>query len=117
MTLIKSDAADYDGRPYRSVGKDLTLPTAFELNQNYPNPFNPATVISFALPHQSEWSLRIFNITGALVREYGGANEAGSVAVEWDGRTELGQETASGVYFYRLDAGEFNATRKMILLK
>ena len=89
-----------------------TLPDRFGLSQNYPNPFNPTTTIEFSLPVAAEWKLTIFNILGQQVERFGNKSEAGYHKIEWDaGRY------ASGVYFYRLSAGEYSATKKMILLK
>jgi flagellar hook assembly protein FlgD len=94
-----------------------TLPTEYSLSQNFPNPFNPSTTISFRLPQAADWNLTVYNITGGLVRSYSGSSAAGNVDVIWDGRTDDGSETASGIYLYRLDAGSFSQVRKMVLLK
>jgi len=88
------------------------LPTEFALHQNYPNPFNPSTTISFSLPTATEYTLTIVNINGQVVQTFEGFGEAGTVDLEW----EAGN-LASGVYLYRLSAGEFSATNKMVLLK
>ncbi len=117
LNLAHAEIVDYQGRPYTIAGKQTQLPTGFTLNQNYPNPFNPITTISFSLPYPVDWSLRIYNITGGLVREYFGLGEAGTITVEWDGKTVDVMPVASGVYFYRLDAADFTDTKKMILLK
>ena len=117
IRLVEAQFVDYQGRPYRSVEKRSQLPGDYALNQNYPNPFNPETNISFILPVQTRWNLSIFNITGALVREFNGTDEAGTVTVTWDGRNSDGAQAASGVYLYRLKAEDFSATKKMILLK
>ena len=89
------------------------VPTEFTLHQNYPNPFNPTTEIKFNLPSATDVNLEIYNIIGGkvatLVDSY---LEAGEHTVTWDGR-----DAASGVYLYRLEAGEFVATKKMVLLK
>jgi hypothetical protein len=89
------------------------LPAEYELTQNYPNPFNPTTEISFVLPVTSPVSLKVYNALGqqvdVLVEETLGA---GQHIVTWDAL-----DYASGVYFYRLEAGDFVQTRKMILLK
>ncbi len=86
--------------------------------QNAPNPFNPVTMIRFDLPQEAEVRLAIYDVTGrlvaALVDEY---LEAGELAHLWDGKDESGQAVKSGIYFARLDAGEFTATRKMVLLR
>lgn len=88
------------------------IPANFALNQNYPNPFNPATVISFALPKASDYTLTIYNVTGQKVAEFSGAAEAGIAEIEWNATSN-----ASGIYFYKLNAGAFSATKKMVLIK
>ncbi|MCK4573680.1 MAG: T9SS type A sorting domain-containing protein, partial [candidate division Zixibacteria bacterium] len=85
--------------------------------QNYPNPFNPETSIELALPVASDYRLAIYNVNGHLVRAFDGFEEAGIVSVVWDGTNSTGQQVASGVYLYRLEAGTFSATKKMVLLK
>ncbi len=94
---------------------DGTLPTTFALEQNYPNPFNPSTVIRYALPVDARVSLTVYDITGreiaTLVNEH---KQAGSYEVSFDSRSG---SMASGVYFYRVQAGTFSETKKMILLK
>ncbi len=89
-----------------------SLPEHFELFQNYPNPFNPTTTIKFALPVATEWELVIFNVLGQQVDNFSGKDDAGYLELEWDAR-----KYASGVYFYRLRAGDYSASRKMVLLK
>ncbi len=93
-------------------------PRQFELMQNYPNPFNARTVITFILPAPAEVELVIFNTRGEKVAtpvaEY---RTAGRHVIVWDGLTADGRTVASGMYFYRLRAGENLQTRKMILLK
>lgn len=94
------------------------LPTTYELSQNIPNPFNPTTQIMFALPQAGKVNLSIYNVLGQhvknLVDDYMGA---GFQTVTWDGTDYAGHQVASGVYFYRLTAGQFSDTRKMMLLK
>jgi hypothetical protein len=94
------------------------LPTTFELGQNYPNPFNPSTRITISVPEASSWSLGVFNVRGQLVRRFDGAtNGAAFVNVAWDGRDAHGNPVATGVYLYRVRAGKFTDTKKMIFLK
>jgi hypothetical protein len=94
------------------------MPTSFALKQNYPNPFNPQTSIAFDLPAASHVTLDILNVLGqkvkTLVSEY---QEAGSHSVIWDGTSDNGSPTASGVYFYRLTADGNQAVKKMMMLK
>ncbi|MCH9031002.1 MAG: T9SS type A sorting domain-containing protein [candidate division Zixibacteria bacterium] len=88
------------------------LPSAFALHANYPNPFNPITKIKLDLAKSSDWEISIFNLLGQQVDYYSGRSSAGTVTLEWDGAN-----FASGVYFYKAVAGNFVATRKMIMLK
>jgi len=89
------------------------LPEDFALNQNYPNPFNPVTEISFSLPEASKVKLDVFNMLGQKVTTiYEGKLEAGTHSFSWDGSS-----VSSGVYLYRLTAGDFVETKKMVLLK
>ena len=102
------------GNPTAETG----LPTGFELEQNYPNPFNPNTQISFTLSSPSTVRLDIFNITGQRVRTLVDDRlEAGRHVVEWDGRSSDGRQVASGIYLYRMKAGDFVDAKKMTLLK
>ena len=93
-------------------------PNTFELTQNYPNPFNPSTQIGFALPKASNVRVNIYDITGKLVSSL--VNEsiaAGKYSVTWNGLNLNGQQVTSGVYIYRIEAGSFTATKKMLMLK
>ena len=89
------------------------VPSQFELGQNYPNPFNPATVISYALPAALNVNLSVFNVLGEVV------------AVLVDGRQSAGYHQAafegaglaSGVYFYRLKAGDYVSTKRLLLVR
>lgn len=93
-------------------GDDPTLPRNFALMQNYPNPFNPNTTIAFELPRASEYQLTVYDVTGRKVFQKNGSARAGRTEIRWDGRGE-----SSGVYLYRLTAGKFSESRKMLLLK
>ena len=97
---------------------ESALPTGFNLGQNYPNPFNPSTTISYALPCSAEVTLDIINIAGQKVKSFDfGHQDAGSYSVEIDLVGDLSTQLSSGVYFYKLSAGDFTQTRKMMLLK
>ena len=94
------------------------VPKSYQLEQNYPNPFNPITTISYTLPGKSDVELAVFGVDGKLVRVLeSGTKPAGTFEAHWDGRDVSGHSVASGVYVYRLKAGSFNETRKMVLLK
>jgi hypothetical protein len=93
-------------------------PATFELTQNYPNPFNPSTMIGFALPKESNVIVKVYDLTGKLVRSLVNENmAAGKYNVTWDGHNQAGQQVTTGVYIYRIEAGSFSATKKMLMLK
>ena len=94
------------------------IPSSLQLFQNYPNPFNPVTVIQYALPHDCEVHISIYNILGQKVRTLLNEHQKpGYKRVEWDGKSDRGEELASGVYFYEIKAGEFTQTKKMVILR
>ncbi|MFA3784086.1 FlgD immunoglobulin-like domain containing protein, partial [Melioribacteraceae bacterium 4301-Me] len=94
------------------------IPVQYTLFQNYPNPFNPTTIISYTLPKQSIVSLKIYDILGREVRTLVNTEQtAGTHKIEWDGKNNYGSRVASGTYIYRIEAGDFIQSKKMILLK
>jgi hypothetical protein len=95
-----------------------SVPTAYGAYQSYPNPFNPACTIPYDLPVAGRVRLQIYDVDGSPVRTLVDSwREAGLYSEVWDGRNDAGRVLPSGVYFYRFEAGEFVATRKVILLK
>jgi len=125
MYYYKVSAVDFSGNesepaaPATATGAETPeIPETTFLAQNYPNPFNPSTLIRFGLKEAGHVSLRIYDAAGRLVAVL--VNEsrpAGAYEALWNGMEKSGSEAASGVYFYRLEAGDFLETRKMILLK
>ncbi|MGH1365623.1 MAG: SBBP repeat-containing protein [Calditrichia bacterium] len=110
--------AKYQNNSPSSVGETLTQIDNFNLAQNYPNPFNPVTVITFEVPKAVQSTLAIYNLRGQLIRILtSGKILQGQHQAIWNGTDDTGREMASGIYFYRLNAGEFSATKKMILLQ
>jgi hypothetical protein len=105
-SLIKVEASDYFGSSYK-VG---LLPTSFTVS-NYPNPFNAQTVIKLELPKASDYSVTIYNVAGQKVHGWNGHSEAGVVELNWTANV------ASGIYFYKAEAGANSVTKKMVLLK
>jgi len=99
------------------------IPSQSQLFQNYPNPFNPETWIPFQLAESAEVTIRIYNVAGQLVRMLNlGQKTAGRYldktrAVYWDGRNELREKVSSGVYVYSIEAGNFRATKKLVVAK
>jgi len=86
----------------------------FQLDQNYPNPFNPTTTISFSLPNASIVTLQVFDPTGREITTIldNAKREAGNHAVAFDA-----SDLPSGVYFFRIQTGQYAATKKMMLIK
>ena len=99
------------------------IPAETELLTNYPNPFNPETWIPYRLAEDAFVTLTIYDRSGQIVRtldvghQIAAVYESRSKAVYWDGRNGLGEQVASGVYFYHLSAGDYAATRKMLIIK
>ncbi len=94
------------------------IPREFALQQNYPNPFNPDTRIKFQLPSAQAVTLTIYNVLGQKVRTLINERlEAGYYEAVWNGLNEQGQALASGVYLYRMEAGDYRTVRRMVLLK
>jgi VCBS repeat-containing protein len=94
------------------------LPKTFALHQNYPNPFNPITTLRYDLPENSIVRITIYNVQGreikVLVNQY---QEAGYKSVRWNATNNYGKPISAGMYFYKIRAGEFTQTKKMVLLK
>ena len=103
--------------------KTLETPQRTVLLANYPNPFNPETWIPYQLAVPADVNISIYSADGQLIRTLSlghqpvGIYESRSRAAYWDGRNTVGESVASGVYFYTLTAGDFTATRKMLILK
>ena len=131
LTRISSEPLAVHYKVWNSQAKPLVIghsllklnfadffPQGLELFQNYPNPFNPQTTIRYNLPQGSQVRLTIYNIAGqkvkTLVEEH---QTAGHNAVRWNGTDDNGSEVTSGIYFYRIQAGEFTQTKKMVILK
>ena len=110
--LVKDDAENVELSP------EVELPKTFALDQNYPNPFNPTTTISYQLPEPRDVTLVVYNILGQTVKSLVNDMQAsGRYSIQWDGRNDLGNTVATGVYFFRLQAGDFVDVKKMMFLK
>jgi hypothetical protein len=95
-----------------------SLPAAYTLSQNIPNPFNPETEIRYGLLEDGQVTVVVYDITGRMVStRVDDWQPAGWYTVTWDGRDEEGEAIASGVYIYRLTAGRFTATKRMVLIR
>ena len=115
--LVSVSAVDRDSRELETTITAKVAPTAFALHAAYPNPFNPFTNLSFNLPEAMNYSLKIYNVAGQLVRSYDGVGSQNLNVVTWDGKDNAGSEVSSGVYFYKLTAAGFSATEKMVMMK
>ncbi len=112
-TTYSPDSSRFIYTPLTDVQEPASVPYTYRVNQNYPNPFNPSTRISYELAAKSHVILRVFNILGEQVAELvNNTLPAGRYDVVFDAKG-----LSSGIYFYRLDAGEFMSTKKMILLR
>jgi hypothetical protein len=95
-----------------------TLSSKTELLDNYPNPFNPATTFRYALSEDTHVTLKVYNTLGQLVATVvDGVQLAGNHSAAWDGSNEFGKRVASGIYIYRMTAGAFTETKRMLLIK
>jgi predicted CXXCH cytochrome family protein len=94
------------------------VPVNFKLSQNYPNPFNPSTKIGFTVPNSEFVSIKIFDITGREIFTLVGQNMTpGNYVVNWEGVDNRGESVTSGVYFYRMNSGNYVETKKMMLVR
>lgn len=101
-----------------SSAQDGTVPTIFDLGQNYPNPFNPSTLIRFSVPTENFVEISVFNIMGEKVKTLIQSSlQAGSYSVNWDGTNDAHQSVTTGLYIYRMQAGDFVATKKAVFIK
>ena len=128
VTATATDAAgntsEFSSAFITAVGDELQpqVPEAFSLSQNYPNPFNPQTTIHFEIPSTGKQmvkvGLHIYNLQGQLICTLINEERSpGAYQVRWDGLDEGGNNVVTGIYLYRIRAGEFTATKKMILTK
>ena len=101
-----------------NVETSIDMPTDFDLAQNYPNPFNPVTTIGYSLPKASDMLLNIYDMQGKLVKTLvSGVQPAGFHSVAWDGTNNASELSPSGIFIYRMTAGDFQKTGRMTLLK
>jgi hypothetical protein len=122
---VEIESADLRGSGNLPLDADLEgfesspeLPMAFRFVQNVPNPFNPVTQIAYHVPYESAVSIRIYDVSGRLVRTLvDRVSEPGRHVAVWDGSTDSGASVGSGVYFCTMEAPDFHESRKMMLLK
>ena len=106
------------GNPTLSFNNEQSIPNVYLFDQNYPNPFNPITTLKYDLPEQSMVNIFIYDLLGREVRTLvNTTQDAGFKSVIWDATNDFGKPVNAGVYLYKIQAGEFVQTRKMVLLK
>ena len=94
------------------------IPEVFALHQNYPNPFNPITTLRYDLPEHSYVNVTVYDMLGREIRTLvNTTQDAGFKSVIWDATNDYGKPVSAGVYLYKIQAGEFVQTKKMVLLK
>jgi DNA-binding beta-propeller fold protein YncE len=114
--VIEEDTSGGGGP--QSAGLAERIPLVYSLAQSHPNPTTGEALIEYGLPKESSVTLTIYNATGQVVRDYSpGKQKAGYYKHCWDGRSNLGHRAGSGVYFYRLNAGSWSKTRKMVVVR
>ena len=115
--------AGADGSLVNVVARTTTsdvkvIPGEFALQQNFPNPFNPSTEIRYDLPEEGFVNLVVYNMVGQKVRTLRSETmQPGYHSMVWDGRNDVGSQVATGMYFYSIHTGSFQATKKMLFLK
>ncbi|NQV16263.1 T9SS type A sorting domain-containing protein, partial [bacterium] len=112
------DMGAFESEYVTSLDQSGMKPTEFVLLQSYPNPFNPTTTIRFGLPEMSDVTLVIYDVKGRVAWSFSEiAHPAGWVNQEWNGFNSNGDQVSTGVYFCRLEAGNFSQTIKMVYLR
>ena len=118
------DATPSESRTFTVDASDLlsvnniALPTSYALHNNYPNPFNPVTNILYDIPELTDVKLEIFNVMGQRVRTLAqGTHEAGRYQIVWNATNDIGESLSSGMYIYRIQAGDFVSVKKLVLMK
>jgi hypothetical protein len=117
--IIDMGAYEYGAPPYVDIDDNVIVQTPeVILQQNYPNPFNPITTINYSLKENSKVSLKVYNIKGQKVKQLVSEQlSAGQHSVVWNGIDDNGKSVSSGIYFYKLKAGNYQKVKKMLLLK
>ena len=96
----------------------IYIPDVYALHNNYPNPFNPVTNITYDIPEVANVSLDIYNVMGQKVRTLvAGSHEPGRYRVLWNATNDFGEGLSSGMYIYKIQAGDFVSVKKLILMK
>jgi len=117
LSLV-TNPGDPTSKPNPTSVAEENFPTNYKLLSNYPNPFNPTTTIAFEIPQAENVLLAVYNINGELIRTLANKNySAGSHNEVWNGKDDFGNNVSSGIYIYRIKAGQFDKSARMVLLK
>lgn len=117
INLVTNPGDPFDF-PTEVANNNIPMPTTYKLYNNYPNPFNPSTNISFDIPQSGNVTLSVYNALGQLVKTLISEElSSGRHNFVWDGTDDANNVVASGIYLYKLTAGSFNRTMRMVLLK
>jgi len=109
---------EFDPDNVNDSGEEETPVAGYYLAQNYPNPFNPSTIIRYRIAEDANVKLAVYDVNGRMIRLLVNSPQVkGEHSVEWDGKGDYGRSVSSGVYFYKLEAGAFVCTRRMVLLR
>jgi len=122
IDTVEADNAPFtvviDGGYAMSTFSEALIPEAFALHQNYPNPFNPITTLRYDLPENSFVNITVYDLLGKKVKTLVNTTQnAGFKSVIWNATNNQGNPVSAGVYLYKIQAGEFVQTKKMVLLK
>jgi hypothetical protein len=94
------------------------IPNMYALHQNYPNPFNPTTTLRYDLPEDALVNITIYDMMGRVVSNLVSSQQnAGYKSIQWDATNNQGQQVSAGLYLYTIQAGDYNQSKKMVLLK
>lgn len=116
--LVRADALILEQAGVVGIFEPSYIPIEYSLSQNYPNPFNPVTQIRYTLPQNTNVQLKIYDILGREIKTLVNSEQpAGGYIIEWNGTNNFGAQVASGMYIYRIVAGKFVQTKKMMFLK
>ncbi|MGK9477012.1 T9SS type A sorting domain-containing protein [Melioribacter sp. OK-6-Me] len=115
FSTLSDDNGNYRIDILTSVQDDFTIPSSFTLGQSYPNPFSSSTAIPYGLHNENDVTVTIYDVLGRVVRKFNvGRQTVGTHSIIWDGTNGIGQKVASGIYFYKLEAGGESQVKKMI---
>ena len=100
------------------MDENINVPKYSSLHQNYPNPFNPITILNYELSNSSHVNITVYDVLGNVVSNLVNANQSsGYKSIQWNATNNQGEPVSAGVYLYKIQAGDFVDTKKMILLK